>query len=480
MSSTTGSGRAGGAGTAGTAAPGPARDRPGIWAPGMRRLTAGLVLTVTLAAFEALAVATILPVVSRQLGDLRLYGWVFSAFFLATLVGTVIAGGLADRRGLVGPLLGGLTLFGIGLAIGGTAVDMPVLVVGRLVQGLGAGAVPASAYVAIGRAYPRDDRPRMFAILSTAWVVPGLLGPAISALVASAFGWRWVFLGLIPLVVAAAALAAPALRAVPLPDPDARRRLAVLPALAAAVGAGAVLAGLTAAQPVATTVLILVGLAVGLPAVARLTPTGMLTARAGLPVTVLSRGLLTFAFYAGDAYVPLTLTSVRHQSTAFAGLALTAGTMTWTAGAWIQERRVRRWGPRRMVAGGQLLVILALGGLALCLLPAVPPLLVIPAWAVGGLGMGLAYSPISLTALDRAPVGREGWATSAVQLTDVLGTALGAGMAGAAVALGQRHGEVRVGLAVAFALAATVGLVGMAVSPRLPDALREASGVGRG
>jgi MFS family permease len=98
MSSTTGSGRAGGAGTAGTAAPGPARDRPGIWAPGMRRLTAGLVLTVTLAAFEALAVATILPVVSRQLGDLRLYGWVFSAFFLATLVGTVIAGGLADRR----------------------------------------------------------------------------------------------------------------------------------------------------------------------------------------------------------------------------------------------------------------------------------------------------------------------------------------------------------------------------------------------
>ena len=69
----------------------------GIWAPARRALTVGLVLAVTFVAFEALAVATILPLVGRHLGDLRLYGWVFSAFLLASLIGIVVAGTLADR-----------------------------------------------------------------------------------------------------------------------------------------------------------------------------------------------------------------------------------------------------------------------------------------------------------------------------------------------------------------------------------------------
>ena len=174
-------------------------------------------LAVTFVAFEALAVATILPVVGRQLGDLRLYGWVFSAFLLASLIGIVLAGTLADRVPLGRPMLAGLVLFALGLIIGGTAPDMLVLVAGRAVQGLGAGVVPAVAYVAISRCYAEESRLRMFAVLSTAWVVPGLIGPAIAALVAAAVGWRWVFLGLLPLVIAAGVLVVLALRHVPPP-----------------------------------------------------------------------------------------------------------------------------------------------------------------------------------------------------------------------------------------------------------------------
>ena len=129
-------------------------------------------MTVTLVAFESLSVATILPVVSRQLGDLRLYGWVFSAFFLSSLVGIVVSGAVSDRRGIGVPLVGGLVVFGVGLALAGTAGNMPVLVAGRVVQGFGAGAVPAAAYATIGRTYPDSLRPTMFATLSTAWVVP--------------------------------------------------------------------------------------------------------------------------------------------------------------------------------------------------------------------------------------------------------------------------------------------------------------------
>src|SRR5579862_5709878 len=130
----------------------------GIWTPARRLLTVGLVLAVTLVAFEALAIATILPVVSRHLGDLRLYGWVFSAFLLASLIGIVVAGTLADRVPLGRLMLAGLALFALGLVIDGTAPDMPVLVAGRAVQGLGAGVVPAVAYVAISRCYPDESR----------------------------------------------------------------------------------------------------------------------------------------------------------------------------------------------------------------------------------------------------------------------------------------------------------------------------------
>src|SRR5206468_3122401 len=73
----------------------------GLWSARRRALTVGLVLTITLVAFEALAISTVMPVVARELGGLDLYGWVFSAFFLGNLVGIVVVGGLIDRGGLI-------------------------------------------------------------------------------------------------------------------------------------------------------------------------------------------------------------------------------------------------------------------------------------------------------------------------------------------------------------------------------------------
>ena len=183
----------------------------GLWSPQRRALTVGLVLTITFIASEALAVVTIMPLVARDLHGLSLYGWVFSAFMLGNILGIVAAGRQADRHGPARPFLAGLVLFGAGLTIAGLAPSMAVLVAGRALQGIGAGAVPAVAYVAIGRSLPDRLRARMMAVLSTAWVVPGLVGPAVSAAVASLVGWRWVFLGLLPLVAITGSLAMPAL-----------------------------------------------------------------------------------------------------------------------------------------------------------------------------------------------------------------------------------------------------------------------------
>ncbi|MEO7572072.1 MAG: MFS transporter, partial [Acidimicrobiales bacterium] len=151
-------------------------------------------LTITLVAFESLAIATVMPVVAADLGGLGLYGWVFSGFFLGTLLGIVVAGQLADERGTALPFALGLALFSVGILIGGLAPSMGVLVAGRVLQGIGAGAIPAVAYTTVGRAYPAAVRPRVFAVFSTAWVVPGLIGPAASTGIAHAVGWRGVFL----------------------------------------------------------------------------------------------------------------------------------------------------------------------------------------------------------------------------------------------------------------------------------------------
>ena len=451
-----------------TTAAGPA---DGIWAPSRRPLTAGLVLAVTFVAFEALAVATILPLVVRHLGDLRLYGWVFSAFLLASLVGIVVAGTLADRAPLGRPMLAGLGLFVLGLVIGGTAPDMSVLVAGRAVQGLGAGVVPAVAYVAISRCYPDHARPRMFAVLSTAWVVPGLVGPAIAALVATAVGWRWVFLGLIPLVVAAGALVVLALRNVPAPANTEPATVPYLAVLGVVAGAGAALASLNSGVvPVA----VAGGIAGGILLAAslrQLTPPRHLTARPGLTAAILSRALLTCCFFSGDAYVPYAIVTVRHAPTALAAIALTASTLTWTAGSWVQARCIARYGPRRLVRAGQCLVVAGLALMCAVLLPSVPPALGIVAWAVAGGGIGTAYAPLSLTTLDRAAPGEEGRATSALQLCDVLGQAVGIGVAGAIVAAattGTGHGT---GVALAFSFAIAVALIAVIAGTRLPGQL---------
>jgi MFS family permease len=467
-------------------------DAGGLWSAQRRALTTGLVLTITFIASEALAVVTIMPVVARDLGGLRLYGWVFSAFMLGNVVGIVAAGRQADRYGPARPFIAGLLLFCAGLATAGLAPTMLVLVGGRALQGIGAGAVPAVAYVAIGRSLPEGLRARMMAVMSTAWVLPGLAGPAVSAAVASLVGWRWVFLGLLPLVAVTGALAMPALIRLgrrPQTDGDdsdgdgaqgsaTEHKLSL--GVIAAAGAGLVLAGLTltagSAQYVLGPVLLVLGLVVTGRSLRHLLPPGTFAARQGLPAVILCRGLLTFTFFGADAYVTLTITTVRHHSTELAGLAVTGATIAWTAGAWLQSRLNGRWEARRLVTTGLAIVVIGLAAMALVLLPTIPVETGVAAWTVAGFGIGLAYAPISLLMLREAPAGHEGWASASLSLADVLGTAFGIGAGGAAVAAATAHGwPLAHGVAIAFAIAGA-GAIGLSLaSRRLPPSLGDTS-----
>jgi MFS family permease len=461
-----------------------ARDHPpsALWSPQYRMLTIGLVLTITLAAFESLNVATIMPIVALDLHDRELYGWVFTAALLGSLIGIVVVGGFIDRIGLVRPFIGGLALFSIGLVVGGLAPSMEVLVGGRVLQGLGAGAIPPIAYVAIGRALPEELRARMLATLSTAWVLPGVIGPAISGLVAQYLHWRLVFLGLLPLIGIAAVMTVPMLsRSRPVEAsagaPQRSELRDRLPwALLVTLGAALVVGGLTDGRPMPGGALVLGGLALGLPAFRRLTPAGTLRVAPGLPAAVLLRGTLTFAFFCADAYVPLALQRWRGLDAATSGLALTFATLAWTSGAWIQARRFARVGARRLVTTGFLAIAVGIAGFAAILSPDVPVVVGILTWSIAGLGMGLSYSPLSLVTLAEAPVGGQGSATSSLQLSDTLGVALGTGVGGALIAIAAREGAPGwLGLAAAFAVGISFALLGAMLARRLPGPRATAS-----
>jgi MFS family permease len=439
-----------------------------------RPLTIGLVAMVTLVAFETLAVITILPDITDDLGGIAWYGWVTTAFFLGTMIGIVFAGEQADRYGAGRPYVVGLVLFAAGLVVAGSAPAMPVLVVGRFVQGLGAGVVPAIGYVAIGRAYTVERRARMFAVLSTAWVVPGIIGPALAERVSSWVGWRWIFLGLLPFVAVAGLLIVPEMMrltalgpAEPVPQRFWRRRL--VEAARVAVGAALIVAGFNATRWLLLPAIV-AGTLIGLGPLRRLTPQGTLRAAVGLPAVILSRGMLTFAFFGTDTFVPHALTDGRGTSTFAGSIAVTAATLSWTTGAWLQQRWITRTGEAYFVRCGYLVLAPAIGIVAVASLPDVVPFWVIHiGWAFAGLGMGLAYAAHAQAVLRCAPAERYGAATASLQLLDNLGVALGTGAVGIIVTTGDDLGW-HPGRTVALALTGpiAVALLGAVISRRFP------------
>ena len=328
----------------------------GVWSAQHRRLTLGLILITLGPAFEGLAVATILPKIVANLGGLSLYGWSFSIYMLAMLVGIILAGDEADRRGPALPFIFGMVLFVLGLILAGTASSMLTLVVSRGVQGFGAGIITSVAYVCVGRGYPEKVKPRMLAVLSSAWIVPGLIGPALAGVVADFVGWRWVFLGLVPILPLATGLVLPALRKLaPSMTSGSLNLHRLLATFGLVIGAGMILTGLQMQSILMAALLVLPGLTVGISSLRYVLPPGTLRAKAGMPAAIATIGFLSLAYFGGEAFLPLTLISLRGQSTILAGVALTAATLSWTAGSWLQAHLAPRQGRRLLVTAGLLL-----------------------------------------------------------------------------------------------------------------------------
>ena len=451
--------------------------------PHRRRLTVGVVLVITFFAVEAMGVATALPVVERHLGDVWLYGWTFSAFMLATLVGSVMGGAAVDRLGPGRPLALAMALFAAGLVVCGAAPSMPVLVLGRAVQGAGAGVAGVVVNVVVGHGYPGALRPRMVAVTSSAWVLPSLVTPALAGVVAQSLDWRWVFLGVLPAVGVAAVVALPPIAAVAttthahapaaasagVPDADRAAPVSAWTALALAAGAGLFLAGLGARQPALAFPLAAVGLAIAAPALRAALPRRGETGRATLLLAFVAGGAANLAFFGAEAFLPLTLTSIHHRVASVAGVVLTSASLSWTAGAWTQARLLPRIGARLVGGIGLALVALGVAGLFVLEAAATAWWEAYPAWALAGAGMGLAYSTVTVVVLGAGAPARRGANAAAMGVVFSLGVAVGTGVGGALLAgsVAGGHGPAP-GLRRFDLAALIVGLVGAAACIWLP------------
>ncbi len=394
--------------------------------------TVAILTLVSLIAFEALAVSTAMPVAATALGGVSSYGLAFASYFATALIGVVVAGGWTDARGPRAPVLAALGLFGAGLVVAGTATAFPVLLAGRAVSGLGGGLLGVSIYVVIADVYPQELQPRVFGALSAAWVLPGIIGPAVAGWVTTHLSWRAVFLGVLPFAALLVPVLLPRLRSVRPGEVGRHRILDARFARGVLLAAGALglQLGVDAGRPWAW-VLVPVGAVLVIGALPGLVPPGALRLRRGLPSLVAVRALFTGTFAGTEAFVPLMLVAHRGITPALAGVVLTSGTLGWSMGSFLQGSARMRLERTTLLSVAGAVLGLGVLGLALTPLGSVPAWVVPLAWILAAAGMGTGMSSMNVLTLRLSPAGEEGRSSSALQLGDALGSLLGIGLAGA-------------------------------------------------
>ena len=441
------------------------RTKDRLWTGPHGRVVAGIFSLAFLIAFESLAVATVMPAVADDLGGLGLYAISFAAPIAVGIVSMALAGPSIDRRGPGPAMRGGVGLFAVGVVIAGVATSMPVFLVGRSIQGLGSGFVTVGLYVVIGRTFADDLRARVFTVMTSAWVLPALVGPVIAGTVAELVGWRWVFLGVPAIALLALALVWTALGQIdgdPLVPVDRRRAL-----VATLVAAGILGVGVAGQRTVAWWPVLLLGtLAVVVALVPRVVPAGTWRWRPGLPGVVATRSLLGAGFFAAETYVPLSLVEHRGLTTAHAGLLLTSAAVSWFGGSWLAANvDALASKPLRVRLGAVCVLVGTTAGL-LTLVEAIPVVVVAIVWSIGGLGMGLGASTLSVLLLDLSAPAEQGSNSAGMQTNDAVTQSLVLA-AGSAVFAATIAVDEKLAFVLVFVLASVVGAGAVAMSARL-------------
>lgn len=403
-----------------------------------------LCLGIWLNAADTLVTATIMPSVARDIGGYQYFGWSVAAYLMGSIVAGACSGKLSLGLGLRrATALSGL-VYAIGCAMGALAPDFVTFILGRLIQGLGAGAIVALCYVAITALFPESLWPRVYGAIAGIWGAATLLGPLLGGLFAQAGFWRgafWMFVVQAVIFIGAVMVMLPS-------DRRGDERSRVPTAQLALLVVGVALIG---GAGVVTDPRLAAGLAVGgilamaaMLAANRRTKDRLLPRAASDLTTATGLGLLTvFAFEAAaigfTVYGPAFIQARQGASPLVTGYVIGAIALGWTACAMlVSNLPPRRDGLAIRVGAGVILIGVVASAWSVThagLLMTAATLLVL------GCGFGLSWAFIARHAIASAPTHEQALASAAVPTTQLIGGAAGAAAAGAmANVLGFGHG----------------------------------------
>ena len=421
-----------------------ARTSPSNWAAllsganGVRSLA--LAGGVVLHAINVYIATTILPSVVQDIGGIDYYAWNTTLFVAASILGSALSARLLGRLGPRGAYLVASLVFAGGALACAFAPSMPVMLVGRLVQGLGGGFLFALSYAMIRLVFDERLWPRAMALVSGMWGVATLVGPAVGGVFAELGIWRAAFWSLIPVAGLFAVLAAAVLpgrstdRVEPTPLPI--TQLWLLTAAVLSVSAGSVsstlplnLLGLAAAA-------LFTGLLIVKESRARhrLLPAGAFRLATALGALYATMALLAVAVTSGEIFVPLFLQVLHHQSPLVAGYLAALMAAGWTLGS-ITSAGITGANVRRAILAGPILGVVGMLALAL-LMPresngdAQTLVPICAALTLIGLGVGLAWPHLLTRVFQVAPAGEQDLASASITTVQLFATAFGAALAG--------------------------------------------------
>lgn len=401
------------------AVPGPAR----------RMATAAVLLALVMAAFETTVVTTAMPTLTAELGGRHLYAWVFTGFLLASTLGVLVSGGLADSIGRRATFLGGLGLFLAGTVLCGFSQSVPQLIAFRVLQGFGAGALQPTTLTIASDLYSLKERAAIQSVFTGCWGTASVIGPVLGAFLTQHASWRWVFWVNVPVGVAAAFLLRASYR-----DPDGRHGLRL--EFQGPLLAGAALAlTLFALEPhhlpagvqlLAAVAAVALGLLLVRQQRASLRPVLPLellrdrTVISGVVGGLVGGGML----YGTSAYVPLWLIAHGQRTALTAGAALVPLLVGWAVGSALGVRLLLKGGLRASAAGGFAVASVGAALLALSLVHEWGDTAVFGALAALGFGLGPAASTSIFAPQQRVPWHLRGAVTSTLYACRMLGGSL--------------------------------------------------------
>lgn len=393
-------------------------------------------LAVWLHAADSLIVATMLPAIVAGIGGAALVGWSVSLYEIASIVAGAASALLTMRYGLRVPMGLAAVSFGAGCVLSAVSPTMPLLLLGRALQGLGGGGLVAMSFVAVSVIFPPRYMARAMAAISTFWGVSAFLGPLVGGFFVEYATWRWGFgffalqaLGLAFWIVMRSETARPedAARSARLPV----RRLALLCLAVVLIASGGVEVELARTSGLVTGGLICLALFLRLDGRAaddRLLPLHPFDLRrptGAALVMILSLSLATIAI---TAFGPLLMTAIHDTSALTAGYIIASSSIGWSIMAVLVSGSPERL-DSLMIALGMVVVALSILGF-LYAVPNGPVWLIAVFSAMEGAGFGIAWTFIlrRTTALaDPSEVQRISGAIPTVQR---LGYALGAAYIG--------------------------------------------------